>query len=158
MRRPLIIFLWLLGAGIIIIQFFQPERNEGGGETESDLITWLSVPDSVAVILKASCYDCHSSHTAYPWYSRIAPVSWFLNKHITEGKNELNFSEFGLLEKKKKVGILSEICEVVESGTMPLKSYRLIHREAGLDGSESGRVCSWSESEAMKLLRSNNSQ
>ena len=53
------------------------------------------VPDSVLHILKVACYDCHSNNTNYPWYSSLQPFALFINKHITEGKKELNFDEFG---------------------------------------------------------------
>lgn len=152
MRRGYII-AGILVAGLIAIQFFQPEKNHGESSTEADLISFLEVPEDIASVLKTSCYDCHSNKTEYPWYSRIAPVSWYLDRHIREGKEELNFSEFGRMKKSKKVASLSDICEVVESGTMPLNSYLLIHRQARLGEPESEALCNWSEKASMAILK-----
>jgi len=142
----------LLSGILIILQFFQPEKNAGASSVD-DLVQVLSVPDTISAIIIGSCYDCHSNQTEYPWYSRISPVSWYLAKHISKGRDKLNFSEFGTLEKSKQVGSLSDICEVVESGTMPLKSYLLIHRGARLDQAEGEALCSWADFEATRMLK-----
>lgn len=142
----------LLIAVLIILQFFQPEKNSGPS-TSDDLIQVLAVPESIANVLRSSCYDCHSNQTNYPWYNRISPVSWYLSKHISMGKDELNFSNFGALEKSKQVGILSDICELTESGSMPLKSYLLIHREARMDEATIEALCDWADKQAMGMLK-----
>jgi hypothetical protein len=153
MKRYLKVACLVLVGILIILQFFQPEKNSGDDLTGMDFIEIMDVPVDVAGVLKSSCYDCHSNQTNYPWYSRISPVSWYLDKHIKDGKSELNFSEFGGLEKIPRIGALSDICEVVESGAMPLKSYLLIHRGARLEQSEIEAVCSWSENEMARLLK-----
>ncbi|MFH0757588.1 MAG: heme-binding domain-containing protein [Bacteroidota bacterium] len=143
--------LLLLGI-LIVLQFFQPEKNAGTSSVD-DLVKVLSVPDSISAIMIVSCYDCHSNNTVYPWYSRISPVSWYLSNHIKKGLDKLNFSEFGTLEKSKQVGLLSDICEVIESGTMPLKSYLLVHRRSRLDLAEAEDLCSWADLEATAMLK-----
>lgn len=153
MRRQVRIILLLVLVAVSAIQFIQPDRNADLEEPGNDLLTVLTVPDSVAALLKNSCYDCHSGNTVYPWYSRISPLSWFLQGHINRGKEELNFSAFGQLEKRKQIGSLSEICEVLESGAMPLKSYLLIHRDARLDPIQIASLCDWSGKEAGRLMK-----
>ena len=152
MGKPVRTALLLLIGIIIILQFFQPEKNLGE-ETESDMVSMLEAPESVAAVLKNSCYNCHSNQTAYPWYNRISPVSWFMNMHITSGREEVNFSEYGNLERSGQIGVLSDICDVVESGSMPLKSYLLIHGNARLDQAAKEHLCGWTDEKAMKLLR-----
>ncbi|MEN8227462.1 MAG: heme-binding domain-containing protein [Bacteroidota bacterium] len=153
MRKPNKMVGILLIGGIILIQFFQPERNLGTVETENALVTVTRAPDNLAAILKNSCYDCHSNRTVYPWYSYISPLSWFLEKHIQEGKEALNMSEFGTLEKNQKIGVLADICDVIESGSMPLQSYLIIHKSALVQENDKEAICSWSESEALKIMR-----
>ena len=41
-----------------------------------------------------ACFDCHSNETKWPWYSNVAPVSWYVQNHVEEGRDELNFSEW----------------------------------------------------------------
>jgi hypothetical protein len=143
--------LTLIGI-IVVIQFFRPERNLLP-LTESDLLVQLDPPEELALILQNSCYDCHSNQTRYPWYSHVSPVSWYLDRHIREGKEEVNFSHFGDLEQRAKIRLLNEICEEVEEGSMPLPSYIRMHRDALLTAEEIESLCDWSELEALRLMR-----
>lgn len=145
------ILITLIGI-LVVIQFFRPERNLGPSQG-SDMLAQLDPPEELKQMLQNSCYDCHSNQTKYPWYSHVAPVSWVLDKHIREGKEEVNFSTFGALEQRAKIRLLTEICEVVEEGSMPLPGYLRLHREARLDAEKAGLLCEWSELEALKLMR-----
>lgn len=149
--------IWIAGvvllAVLLFLQVFQPERNLGEPDNMNDLVESLGMPDSLAVVLKRSCYDCHSNRTEYPWYSYIAPVSWYLDNHIRKGKDHVNFNSFGALEKSGKIGVLSDICEEVESGSMPLKSYTLIHGNARVSDIEKEALCRWAELESLKIMR-----
>ncbi len=80
----------MLGAGFIIIQFFQPDKNNQA-VSANDINNHLEIPTVIQEILKNSCYDCHSNQTKYPWYNNIAPVSWMIANHIKEGKEHVNF-------------------------------------------------------------------
>jgi hypothetical protein len=82
----------------ILIQFIRPEKNNSKDET-NDITTVMQVPESVKQIIKTSCADCHSNNTKYPWYSEIAPISWYLAQHVNEGKEHLNFSELAAYNK-----------------------------------------------------------
>ena len=50
-------------------------------------------PETRALAVQA-CYDCHSNETQWPWYARIAPISWVLAYDVIEGREALNFSEW----------------------------------------------------------------
>lgn len=147
--------LFILGL-FILAQIFQPDKNLSEGPEDDELALSLDVPDEVLSLLKNSCYDCHSNHTRYPWYNRISPVSWYLNKHVLAGKEALNFSEFGQLKTRKMIGNLSTICEVLEAGSMPLVSFTVIHRDAILDEEEKSLICDWAESESVRLMKAEN--
>lgn len=142
-----------LAAGLVVIQFFQPEKNMSPVDPAEDLLMVASPPGHVAELIKNSCYDCHSNQTVYPWYSKVAPVSWYLQKHIKEGKKDLNASEYSSMDKADKIELLVDICEVLEAGTMPLPSYTLIHKEARLSEDDKEAICIWSEEEALKVMR-----
>ena len=150
-RRKL--FLILPIVVLIILQFFQPEKNQGSIARENDLLQVASVPDSLAAILINSCYDCHSNHTEYPWYSNISPVSWYLHKHLIEGKEDLNLSEFGSLSNAEKIGALSDILDVLEAGTMPLPSYQFIHKDARMTQREIDALMDWADQESLTLMK-----
>src|SRR5215218_5298001 len=86
----------------IVVQFIRPPHNNGNASGASDITHTVLMPDSVMSLLMIACYDCHSDHTNYPWYSKITPVNWWLRDHITEGKRELNFSIFSDYSFRRK--------------------------------------------------------
>jgi len=147
--RNILIVLFVV---FLTMQFFQPEKNLGVRKTGMDLFSVISVDDSIKTLLETSCFDCHSNRTNYPWYGQISPVSVFLNKHVTEGKKELNFSEWEDYSDKDKISKLVDIYDEVEGGDMPLESYLKIHKDARLREHEREMVMSWAEKEGLVLL------
>jgi hypothetical protein len=82
-------------------------------------------------LAKKACFDCHSNETVWPWYSKIAPVSWLVYWDVVEGRKHLNFSEWkGGTGKHEKPHELTK--EVIE-GEMPPLQYNIAHPEAKLD-------------------------
>jgi len=138
---------------LIILQFFQPEQNNTPPDPELDMLSLVSPSEAIALLIRNACYDCHSNQTDYPWYSRVSPVSLYLNKHIKKGKEDLNFSVYGQLEKADKIGIFADCCDVLDAGTMPLQSYLLLHKDARLTQEEREMLCNWTEEEALKVMR-----
>ncbi len=141
----------LLAVAFVIIQFIRPDRTNPAEDPSQTLEASTQIPDDVRMILSRSCADCHSNRTAYPWYSNVAPVSWFLNDHINEGRRELNISVWNTYEPKKKARKLGEICEQVEKGEMPLPSYLWIHWDARMQPGDAKRLCEWAEGEKDKI-------
>lgn len=137
---------------LVAIQFVPMEKNESG-PTEFDITTAYEVPDHVATILKGACNDCHSNTTAYPWYSNIQPVGFWLNHHVDEGKGHLNFSTFTKIPLRVQNHKLEEIIETVESGEMPLESYTYLglHPEANLSDEQRQTLIDWAK-EQMAML------
>jgi Haem-binding domain len=133
----------LLLAALIIIQFFRPAKNIGSTMSSNDISKAWPVPPNVDTILQASCYDCHSNNTRYPWYFNIQPVAWWLNDHILEGKKEINFSEFASYRVRRQYKKMEEIIEQVKEDEMPLYSYTLLHRNAGLSKDQKLSLTSW---------------
>ncbi|WP_457599184.1 heme-binding domain-containing protein [Hydrogenimonas sp.] len=79
-----------------------------------------------------ACGDCHSNETKWPWYSRIAPVSWLVAYDVAEGREHFNVSMWGI--QKKNDG--DEAAEELREGEMPPLPYLLLHPEARLDETE----------------------
>lgn len=140
-KKILIVLLVVL----VVIQFIRPEKNSTTAVSENDITAYYTVPENVQSILKKACYDCHSNNTEYPWYANIQPLGWWLQDHINEGKEELNFSEFGTYSAKKAAHKMEEVGEMVEEGEMPLESYTLIHKDAVLTHEEAETLIKWSK-------------
>lgn len=140
MIRKIVIGLIII---FISIQFIRPPRNSGVTDGPADLMHTVHTPDSIASILKTSCYDCHSNHTVYPWYVNINPVGLWLRSHINDGKRAINFSDLSAFTKKKLDHRMGDIAEEVEKGDMPLHSYTLIHGYAKLDNGQIKLIKDW---------------
>ncbi len=137
---------------LIVIQFFRPEKNVRIANPQNDIVFSVEIPAKVKQKMVNACYDCHSDKTVYPFYNRVAPVSWILANHIKKGKEQLNFSAWATYDKKKQIKLLNEICEVVTSGEMPLKGYSMMHSKAVMNEREIADICSWSEQAAETVL------
>ncbi len=129
----------------ILIQFIRPEKNISTAATPDDIFSHYPASDSIKAMIKASCYDCHSNNTKYPWYAEVQPVAWWLDHHIEEGKGELNFSEFAAFNARFKSHKLDEVMELVENEEMPLKSYLLSHKEAKLTNAQRKEIVKWAD-------------
>ena len=85
-------------------------------------------------------------------YSNVAPVSWLVAKDTREAREELNFSEWAELSKRKKIKILNELAEEIEERNMPLKIYTVIHRDAILTDEEINTLVSWTKSQSDQIM------
>jgi len=151
MKKALKIIVIVGVIAFIGIQFIRPDFTNPPVVEADTLEASMQVPEQVDAILNRSCVDCHTNKTVYPWYSKIAPVSWWLGNHISEGRRELNMSVWNTYSPKKKANKLNEICEQVESGEMPLPSYLWIHRYAVLKEGETKTLCDWANAEKAKI-------
>ncbi|XZF16604.1 heme-binding domain-containing protein [Chitinophagaceae bacterium MMS25-I14] len=136
---------------LVIIQFIRPARNISNGANPNDIAAHYTVPQNVQVVLQKACYDCHSNNTSYPWYTNIQPVGWWMQHHVNEGKQHLNFSEFASYNKKRKLKRLKDVSESVTEGWMPLDSYLWVHKEAKLTKEESQAIDSWATALAQQI-------
>ena len=151
MKKILQIAAILLVAAFIVIQFIRPDQTNPPVVAAESIQSSIAIPENVSSILARSCADCHTNTTKYPWYSQIAPASWFLANHVRDGRKELNLSVWNTYTDKKKSHKLEELCEQVEQGAMPLPSYLWIHRDAALKEGEARILCDWANAERAKI-------
>lgn len=138
---------------LVLIQFFRPEKNNSNDLTH-DVSTKYKIPEEVSHILRVACNDCHTNKTNYPWYAQIQPVAWWLNDHVTEGKEHLNFSSFTQLPIAVQNHKFEEVIEVIDENEMPLESYTYLglHPEARLTEDQKTALKNWAR-EQMDLLK-----
>ena len=130
---------------LILIQFVPVDRSNPPVTGE------VAAPNPVMEVLRNSCYDCHSNETRWPWYSRVAPVSWRISEHVQKGRGALNFSEWQSLLPEDQGEAREEIWEKVERGVMPLSDYLRMHPEAVLTESQKDALRRWAEGQAQSL-------
>lgn len=145
-----------LAAAVLVImigiQFIPSNIPENKTDNPDDIIESGVVSEEVAIILKTSCYDCHSNQTKLPWYSKIAPVSWLIAKDMNEGREELNFSEWGNYPKRRLIKKLEGISEEVGEEEMPLPIYTIMHGEAKLSADQRKLIVEWTKNETNRIL------
>ena len=126
----------LVGAQLVPVERANPPvRND------------VDAPAEVAAVLRAACYDCHSHETRWPWYSRVAPFSWSIARHVEEGREELNFSDWPVVDFTAQDELLREVVRELEKDGMPLASYRWGHPEARLSAAQRDLVVRWARGE-----------
>ncbi len=127
----------------IILQIFQPAHNANEQLLPIDITKSINIPDNVLAVLKNSCYDCHSNNTRYPWYINIQPMGWIMANHIKDGKQNLNFSEFGTYSKRKQANKLRAVGTSITDGSMPISSYTIMHTNAKLSDQNKKLITDW---------------
>ena len=127
-----------LCVAFVVIQFVPV--NRANPPVESDV---PATPEARSVLRRA-CYDCHSNETVWPWYSRIAPVSWIIAYDVREGRAELNFSTWNRLSPEKQAKEMRESWKEVAEGEMPTSIYVVLHPEAKLSPADKSVLQTWS--------------
>jgi len=140
---------------IIAIQFIQPAHNKSGQVLPTDFAKVYAVPKNVQSILQNACYDCHGNNTTYPWYSNIQPVAWMMKRHIDNGKDKLNFSEFDSYSSRRRISKLKGIANQIKDDEMPLSSYKMMHTKANFTKEEKGLIRDWMNKTADSLSAEN---
>jgi len=126
---------------LVLAQFFPPVRTNPPVNPVATFEAVAKPSQEVVSIVKRACYDCHSNLTVWPWYSRVAPVSWLIAEDVTDGRARLNFSQWNLLSREAAKQRLTGACEEVRDGEMPLWQYRLMHPEARLTEQDVTALC-----------------
>jgi hypothetical protein len=149
MKNKIILVLVALLVGI---QFIRPAKNISDDQT-FHISNNYKVPLRVNTILQSACNDCHSNKTTYPWYAEVQPMGWWLNKHVTDGKKDLNLSSFTKLPIAVQNHKLEEVIEMVKEGEMPLPSYTYLglHAEANLSNEQRELIVRWAEDQMDSL-------
>jgi len=147
---------YILLAILIIIQFIRPARNISSAEQVNHISKKYTVPANVNTVLEKACNDCHSNNTAYPWYTNIQPVGFWMDDHVKDGKDELNLSEFLTYSPKKARHKMEEVVDMVKEGEMPLDSYTWIHTEAKLTQEEKAALTDWASALVTQITKENN--
>ena len=127
-------------------QLIRPARTNPPTDPARTLGARLPVTPAASAVMKRACRDCHSNDTRWPWYSKVAPVSWLVFDHVKSGRRHFNYSEWAGYAPDKTRKLLHDICEEVQDGSMPVGSYTLVHQDARLSDADVQALCSWTKS------------
>jgi hypothetical protein len=126
-----------IAVAFVAIQFVPVDRSNPSVTAE------VPAPPEARAVLRRACYDCHSHETVWPWYSKVAPVSWLVARDVHKGREELNFSTWDQYTTKQQVKKLKESWEEVVEGEMPPWFYLPVHRDAVLSAEDQAVLRKW---------------
>lgn len=140
-RRIGIALTAAIAATVMLAQFYRPTISTppGGGG--------LDAPPEVAALLHRSCFDCHSNETRWPFYARIAPLSWFAVHDVNRGRQELNFSEWNTYFPQTRHRKLQWIERSLTQQDMPPRLYTLMHPSSRLSAADRTMIVNWIETQ-----------
>jgi hypothetical protein len=143
--------VWILAS--VFIHPFPDRISDRAG---APLQLGADIPPPVADVLGHACINCHSENTTWPWYSRVAPVSWLVESDVKHAREHLNLSRWDHLEAVDRRMLLKAIATVIENREMPPHKYIVLHPEAKLSAADSTRVIEWTRAERRRLRGSTN--
>ena len=135
------LFIWTFGV-FILLQAIQIDIPEPPKTIDPKLA--LQAPKEIDAMFKTSCYDCHSYQTNMPWYGHISPMSLEVKSHIKNGRQALNFQEWGNYSDEKKQKIYKGIAKTINF-SMPMPMYLTIHEEAKLTQKQRNQIKAWAK-------------
>jgi hypothetical protein len=135
----------------VVAQFKRPARTNPTVDESQTIFARTQMTPEVAAIVSRSCADCHSNKTVWPWYTNVAPVSWFIVNHVNEGRGNMNLSEWARLDPDRQDKKLRQICDEVSDGGMPLSTYTPLHPGSKLSPADVKALCDWTEAERARL-------
>ena len=128
-------------AVILLLQLFNPAHTNP--PVKNDFVKSTAPPENVAALFRAACHDCHSHETRWPWYSYIAPISWGVVGDVNRARVALDLSMWPADDADKTTRKLEAMADEIQSESMPLPKYLLLHRDARLTKSQRQEMADW---------------
>ena len=115
----------------------------GARDARTQLLATSSVPPDVRATLTEKCADCHSTESKAPIYSRLAPVSWLMERDILKGREAMNLSLWDRYSAAQQESFKAKIVQETKAGEMPLLQYRMIHWNARISKQDMQNLTQW---------------
>lgn len=136
-----VVFVIVLGVLFAAAQLVRPERTNPPTVSNRTFQASARPKGDLVAVVERSCGDCHSNATVWARYSTTAPLSWLIVRGVNEGRNALNFSEWGAYPPEKRRALLDASCRDVRKGTMPVQIYLRFRPEARLSANDITTIC-----------------
>jgi hypothetical protein len=127
-----------------------PTRTNPAVDSQHTLEVNLPVPTDIDAMLHRACFNCHSSETKWPWYSRLPVAGVRIHEDVENARHAMNFSNWPT-RPQLAATLLQASCAALQAGEMPKAPYTLLHPEARLSEEEKTRFCQWAHGEAREL-------
>ena len=136
----------------IALSFMHPFGNPREVDTSSGrLLAGAQIPEPLRRLVERKCGDCHSDAVKWPLYSRVAPVSWLLERDVLKAREHMNLSRWDTYGNQEKSDLLSRLAAKARSGEMPPARYTAIHGDSKLLTREQDSLYDWARGERRRL-------
>src|SRR6266446_781464 len=137
---------------LIPLSFTHPFGNPRKVNASSGyLLAGAQMPAPLRALVERKCGNCHSEAVEWPFYSRVAPVSWLLEHDVVEAREHMNLSRWDSYSNQDKLDLLSRLAAKARSGEMPPARYTAIHRDSRLLLTERDSLYDWARAERRRL-------
>jgi hypothetical protein len=143
----------ILGAGLIVAisVFVHPFGMAKAQGYDKPLFAGAQIDLEVLQIFERSCQNCHSERTEWPWYSYMAPIGWFIERDVKQGREHMDFSRWDEYDRSGQRDILTRMSAVLRSRQMPLPRYLILHPGSKLSEEEIATIDEWTQRERQRL-------
>lgn len=145
LKQSALVMVGLLAAA----QLIQPDRTNPPVDETRTIAASAGTPRELATVLDRSCRDCHTNRTVWPWYTRVAPVSWLMESGVNKGRHIVNFSEWGAYSPEKQRALLTASCADVKAGKMP-GIYTVVDSSTRLSPQDIETICAAARQAGMR--------
>jgi hypothetical protein len=128
--------------------------HDASDRSGAPLLPGSNIAPAVVNVFDHACANCHSEKTRWPWYSRVAPVSWLIENDVKRARNHLNLSRWDSMDPAEQRMALTSIATVIENREMPPRAYAALHPEARLSVDASVQIIEWTHAERRRLRTS----
>jgi hypothetical protein len=122
-------------------QLFNPDRTNPPTDPSRTLAAHAATQPALAAVINRSCGDCHSNATTWPWYAKIAPLSWAMAYGVNAGRNAVNFSEWAAYSAEQQRSLLAASCSDASHGKMPDGFWTFLHPDTRLAAGDIETIC-----------------
>ena len=136
LKQAVVVLVVVLAAA----QLVRPDRANPPTDPSRTIQAHVGTTSGLAAVLDRSCNECHSNATVWPWYTRVAPVSWLMAYTVDKGRKAVNFSDWAAYEPDVQRTLLTASCEDASNGRMP-GAYTLIRPDARLSTQDIQTIC-----------------
>ena len=128
-----------LGTSLLMARI-HPFGNAGlyAAKGAQQIMTDSSIPGEVRAILVAKCADCHSMQTHAPFYGRLAPISWLMERDIVKARKYMNLSLWDTYSADQQQTFKAKIVQETKAHEMPPPQYRMIHWNTSVTNGDIG--------------------
>jgi cytochrome c len=120
----------------------------------ADMLAGADIPAELREVVRHKCGNCHSEAVDWPFYAHVAPVSWLLERDVTEAREHMNLSGWSAYSNEEKSDLLTRLAAEVRSGEMPPARYTAMHRDSKLLPQERESLYEWARAERKRIRAS----